>query len=133
MRRITFQVTAEGIQFAQQRHQGKCAVVHSLGETIEDVVHPRVNQDYISFSRRDEGWRYTFRTPSRVAEFIDGFDRDRQDVEPFSFTLDLDSPLRARPMKLTTAKDRLTRTGIRNPGTGTKTSQRILRSRQGAA
>ena len=86
MSRIRLQVSRKLIDWALQQNNSQCAISCAIRDA--DFYYPRVTQTRISFTDRDAGVRYTWPTPSKVAEWIDGFDRDRTLTQPLAINLD---------------------------------------------
>lgn len=92
-------VTKPLINWALQQTSTACAIALALKNVDDEICYARVDQDTIRFTDRRTNTRYVFKTPPRLAAWIDSFDRDREGVRPINFTLDLGEPLTARPVR----------------------------------
>jgi hypothetical protein len=52
-----------------------CPIANAIMLFDSDIVFARVDKDRITFSRRNTGIRYTFKTPETAAEFIHEVDK----------------------------------------------------------
>lgn len=99
MEPVKVQVTRLMVNYALQQTSTLCAVALALRDANEDGdwILPRVTQDTIRVTDRRTGERLTWKTPKKVAAYIDKFDREREAVGPMSFVLG--EPDEVRPIK----------------------------------
>lgn len=92
-------VTRKLIAWALTQSSTQCAVAQALKDASDDFVFPHVNQNTIRVTNARTRQRFTFKTPKKLAEWIDEFDNDPTLCKPVSFTLDFDAPDSVRPIK----------------------------------
>jgi hypothetical protein len=99
MEPVKVAVTRDMVDYALQQTSTLCAVALALRDANEDGdwILPRVDQDTIRVTDRRAGERYTWRTPRKVANYIDKFDRQREAVGPMTFVLG--EPDEVRPIR----------------------------------
>ncbi len=93
----TVQVTRLMVDYALQQTSTMCGVALALREANPDWELPRVTQKDIRVTDRRTGKRLIWKTPRRVATWIDKFDRRREAVGPMAFVLG--EPDQTRPIK----------------------------------
>jgi hypothetical protein len=81
-----------------------CAIANALMLADPDILYAKADRQYVRFSRRSTGMRYTFATPARAAAFIDTFDAGaghgkRTPADPFTLKLSEDNLVEATPRK----------------------------------
>lgn len=95
----TVRVTRKLIDWALTQSSTQCAISLALKDADDAFASPRVNQEKICITDRATGQRYIFKTPDRIAKWIDQFDRDPSTTKPLTFTLDLDEADEVRPIQ----------------------------------
>lgn len=73
--RVYLECDVAGDADAIPGNQHHCAIVNAIILSDSDIVACRVNQEEIRYSRRSNGMRYRFHTPSEAANFIRDFDK----------------------------------------------------------
>lgn len=89
MEPVKVQVTRNMVDYALQQTSTLCAVALALRDANEDGdwILPHVDQDTIRVTDRRTQQRYIWKTPKKVANYIDKFDRQREAVGPMAFVL----------------------------------------------
>lgn len=95
--KVTVRVTRKLIDWALTQTSTQCGISLALKDAGAD--YPRVTQTTIAFTDRPSGLRYTFKTPQKLVDWIDHFDRDPKTVKPVTFTLDLAEADRVREIQ----------------------------------
>ena len=111
-------VTSNMVHYALQQTSTLCAVALAIKDASDDYILPRVTQKDIRYTDRRTGHRVTVPTPPEVATWIDKFDRQREQVAPFGFDLDLSQATMRPIIKLQPSQL------IRNAANHKKTAER---------
>lgn len=100
-------VNSKNIQWALTQSSSHCAIAQALIDLDDSITYPRVTQEEIRFTDRQTGERKVYKTPKRVAKWIDEWDRNPEGVSPMSFDLDLSNPDIARPVRRAQPSERV--------------------------
>jgi hypothetical protein len=90
MKRTTFRVTEEHIEFGIQRTKGTCAIALAITEADDDLQRPRIDteKNVICVSDIYEDVRYEWDMPTPLRSWANRWDEDKEAVEPITFVLD---------------------------------------------
>lgn len=93
----TVRVDRRLIAWALQQTSTQCAIALALKDANDNFVRPVVTQEAIHVTDARSGIRYHFKTPKKIAEWIDQFDRSPETTKPLTFTVDLTEAESATP------------------------------------
>lgn len=91
-------VTREMVGYALQQSNSNCAIALALKDADPDITYPRVTQTTISYTDKRTGQRYTFKTPEKMAKWIDDFDHGKA-PRPFTFEVNPEEADRVKPIR----------------------------------
>lgn len=125
------QVTRLMVDYALQQTSTMCGVALALREANDDWILPRVTQETIRVTDRRTGKRLVWRTPPRVAKWIDKFDRQREATGPIAFVLgepDQERPIKHRqPSQIIRDSERFKARRARWSATGTRPTRQLVK------
>lgn len=80
---VKLKIHVLGIETYTANDAMHCPIASQLKESDEDIHHPYVTRETISFSRHSTGKRYTYYTPRNGKRFIDDTDDDATKAQAF--------------------------------------------------
>lgn len=112
--KLEIEVSQALIDMATGQTNTRCPVALSLKNVDANrIQRVKVDRNEISFALVDHDIRYTFKTPTKVRNFVDAFDTGGR-VAPFRFTLDTTLAIDAKPIIHPGAKDLVRNSKLRN-------------------
>lgn len=102
---VRAKIDGKAMEAGHRRHRGKCAIAYAIAAAYPDYRHINVDREQIRFSDIYDRTRYCFATPSKLAKFIDDWDKGTVPDNPPSVDLRDDSLKWVKAMKGRTASD----------------------------
>ena len=102
-------VTPGLIAIGLRNSKSNCPGILAIKYANDYFSAPKVDRNTVSLSDRETRMRFTWETPPVLRRFIDQLDTgvNREDLEPFNFTLDPGKAIDARPMQRSGPMDNL--------------------------
>ncbi len=82
------QIEQRDIVNGERRNCGACPIALSVNRHLKDGLHCDICHTYGSVYCGDQD-RYTFKLPQAAVDFIQNFDSEEVDVEPFQMEVDI--------------------------------------------
>jgi hypothetical protein len=124
---VHLKVHVDPDEFGLPGNRHHCAIANALMLADEDLIHVRVDEDNIRFSRRSTNSRFEYVTPANAAAFIREFDKlvaavdgggkvRKMTAQPFTLTLTDRDLIRETPRQTRNASYAIQRAAIKNYG-----------------
>lgn len=82
---VKIKVTSDG--YGERRNKGHCPIANALKLSDEDILSPKVDDEFVVFSRRSTDLRYEYFTPVRAFKWLRSYDAGNR-PKPFFLVLD---------------------------------------------
>lgn len=80
-------VKVQMLDYAEPHNRGRCPIAFALKLSDLDILSPKVDDEFVVFSRRSTDLRYEYWTPDKAVKWLKDYDAGRQ-PKPFYLKLD---------------------------------------------